>query len=63
MLLSLDFEKAYDQVKWSFLLQTLQKKQFGTISEKFIAGYFCSHTTAPPINGNITKQFLKSKIV
>jgi hypothetical protein len=31
MILKLDFEKAYDKVKWSFLRQTLRTKGFSPI--------------------------------
>lgn len=62
MLPSLDFKIVYDQVKWPFYLQILQKMPSGTIFQKLTAKRYCNCTTALSINGNITKQFVMFRI-
>ncbi|XP_072060305.1 uncharacterized protein [Arachis hypogaea] len=56
-IIKLDFQKAYDRVKWSFVDIILQKMGFGHIWRGWIKECVCSASMSVLINGSPTKPF------
>nr|GEY18143.1 RNA-directed DNA polymerase, eukaryota [Tanacetum cinerariifolium] len=52
-----DFAKAYDSVRWDYLLDVLQAFGFGPNWRKWIRGIFSSATASVLINGSPTSEF------
>ncbi|KAJ9557995.1 hypothetical protein OSB04_012609 [Centaurea solstitialis] len=52
-----DFEKAYDSVEWSFLLDCLRKMGFGEKWVNWIEACLKSSTLSVLVNGSPTKEF------
>ena len=48
----IDFEKAYDHVKWDFLDHVLEKKGFSPRWRKWMSGYLSSVSYAILVNGS-----------
>jgi hypothetical protein len=57
VILKLDFEKAYDKVKWSFLQQTLRKKFFSDEWRSLINSFVSRGSVAIKINDNVGCYF------
>uniref|UniRef100_A0A671TNF5 Reverse transcriptase domain-containing protein n=1 Tax=Sparus aurata TaxID=8175 RepID=A0A671TNF5_SPAAU len=51
MLLSLDAEKAFDRVDWTFLEQTLSQMGFNDIFVKWIKTFYKKHRSRDGVNG------------
>jgi len=56
-LLKLDFEKAYDNVHWGFLLSTLSHMGFPSIWCNWVKGILVSARSAVLVNGSPTFEF------
>jgi hypothetical protein len=56
-LLKLDFEKAYDKVKWSFLQQTLRMKGFSTEWRVLINSFVSRGSVAIKVNDDVGRYF------
>lgn len=54
---SLDAEKAFDQVRWDFLFHTLRRFGFGTNFISWIKVLYSSPVAAVQTNNNLTKYF------
>jgi len=57
ILLLVDFEKAFDTVRWNFLDETLKKFNFGTIFRKWIRIIYTSITGTVSNNGYFSDYF------
>jgi hypothetical protein len=57
VILKLDFEKAYDKVKWSFLHQTLRIKGYSDEWRSLINSFMSGGTVAIKVNGDVGKYF------
>jgi hypothetical protein len=57
VILKLDFEKAYDKVKWSFLQQTLRMKGFSTEYRALINSFVFGGSVAIKINDDVGRYF------
>jgi hypothetical protein len=57
VILKLDFEKAYDQVKWSFLQQTLRIKGFSEEYRALINYFVSGGSVAIKINDDVGRYF------
>ncbi|KAJ9553481.1 hypothetical protein OSB04_017526 [Centaurea solstitialis] len=57
LIFKVDFEKAYDSVEWSFLLDCMRKMGFGEKWVKRIEECLKSSTTSVLVNGSPTKEF------
>ena len=57
LILKLDFEKAFDNVDWSFLLQLLEKLNFGKDWVGWIEKILKTTITSVLINGSPTRDF------
>jgi hypothetical protein len=57
VILKLDFEKAYDKVKWSFLQQTLRMKGFSDEWRALIDSFVCGGSVAIKINDDVGRYF------
>ena len=57
IILKLDFEKAYDKVKWSFLQQTLRMKGFSAKWCALIHSLVSEGSVAIKVNDDIGKYF------
>jgi hypothetical protein len=57
VILKLDFEKAYDKVKWSFLHQTLRMKGFLAEWHSLIDSFMSGGSVAIKVNDDIGKYF------
>jgi hypothetical protein len=57
VLLKIDFEKAYDKVKWSFLQQTLRMKGFDSKWCKWIQDFVCRGSVGVKVNDDIGHYF------
>lgn len=56
MLLSLDFEKAYDSVRWSFLRRCLEHYGFGPVSLRWIEVLLADAVASILVNGEVTDR-------
>ncbi|XP_016199445.1 uncharacterized protein LOC107640436 [Arachis ipaensis] len=56
-IINLDFQKAYDRVKWSFVDIVLQKMGFGTKWRRRVNECICSASMSILINGSPSKSF------
>ena len=61
IILKLDFEKAYDKVKWSFLQQTLRMKGFSAEWRALIHSFISGGSVAIKVNDDIGKYFQTKK--
>jgi hypothetical protein len=57
VILKLDFEKAYDKVKWSFLHQTLRMKGFSDEWRALINSFVSGGSVAIKVNDDIGRYF------
>jgi hypothetical protein len=57
VILKLDFEKAYDKVKWSFLQQTLRMKGFSDEWSALINSFVSVGSVAIKVNDNVGRYF------
>ena len=57
MLLTIDFEKAFDSVSWSFLFKCLRYFNFGPDIIKWIETFYCDITTCISVNGQYSSRF------
>jgi hypothetical protein len=57
VILKLDFEKAYDKVKWSFLQQTLRMKGFSDEYRALINSFMSGDSVAIKINDDVGRYF------
>ena len=61
IILKIDFEKAYDKVKWSFLQQTLRMKGFSTEWHALINSFVSGGSVAIKVNDDTGKYFQTKK--
>jgi hypothetical protein len=57
VILKLDFEKAYDKVKWPFLQQTLRMKDFSNEWHALIRNFVSGGSVDIKVNGDIVQYF------
>nr|GEX93752.1 RNA-directed DNA polymerase, eukaryota, reverse transcriptase zinc-binding domain protein [Tanacetum cinerariifolium] len=57
MFYKVDFAKAYDLVRWDYLLDVLEAFEFGNIWSKWIRGTFNSAKASDLVNGSLTIEF------
>lgn len=57
LILKIDFEKAFDSVKWSFLFEVLQEFGFGKKWKSWLEAIFKSARLSVLINGSPSKEF------
>jgi len=58
VIFKIDFEKAYDKVKWNFLIQTLRMKGF---SQKWIKSFISGGSVAINVNEDVGPYFQTKK--
>ena len=61
VILKIDFEKAYDKVKWSFLQQTLRMKGFSDQWHALIHSSISGGSVAIKVNDDVGKYFQTKK--
>ena len=61
VILKLDFEKAYDKLKWPFIQQVLGMKRFSPIWFEWISKVMCRGSVALKVNDNISHYFQTRK--
>ena len=61
VILKIDFEKAYDKVKWSFLQQTLRIKGFSEEWRALINNFIFGGSVSIKVNDDIGKYFQTKK--
>ena len=61
VILMIDFEKAYDKVKWSFLQQTLRMKGFSDEWRSMIDSFVSGGSVAIKVNDDIGRYFQTKK--
>jgi hypothetical protein len=61
VLFKIDFKKAYDKVKWSFLQQTLRMKGFSLEWCRFIKDFVQDGSVAVKVNDDIEQYFQTRK--
>ena len=61
MILKIDFEKAYDKVKWSFLQQTLRMKGFSEEWRSLIHNFVSGGSVAIKVNDDVGSYFQTKK--
>jgi hypothetical protein len=61
IILKLDFEKAYDKVKWSFLQQTLKMKGFSEEWRALVHNFVTGGSVAIKVNDDIGRYFQTCK--
>jgi hypothetical protein len=57
----IDFEKAYDKIKWSFVKQTLQMKGFSSTWCKWIEDFMQNGHVRIKINDEVGENFQTKK--
>jgi hypothetical protein len=57
LLLTLDFEKAFDSVAWSFIDKTLAKVNFGEGIRKWVSSFYSNITSCVCVNGQYSSWF------
>ena len=57
LLLTIDFEKAFDSVAWSFIEKTLQTFNFGSDIKRWISTFYCKISSCVYINGQYSSWF------
>lgn len=57
VILKIDFEKAYDKVKWPFLLQTLRMKGFSPRWISWIESFISGGSVAIKVNDDVGRFF------
>lgn len=57
IIFKIDFEKAYDKVKWQFLQQTLRMKGFSQLWCNWISNWVEGGTVSVKVNDNVAKKF------
>jgi hypothetical protein len=57
VILKLDFENAYDKVKWSFLQQTLRMKGFSNGWHALINSFVSGGSVAIKVNDDVGRYF------
>jgi hypothetical protein len=57
VILKVDFEKAYDKVKWPFLQQTLRMKGFSPLWGQWIHQFVCGGSVAVKVNNDVGRYF------
>jgi hypothetical protein len=63
VILKIDFEKAYDKVKWSFLQLTLRMKGFSDEWRALIHNFVFGDSVAIKVNDNIGRYFQMKKSI
>ncbi|KAJ9546688.1 hypothetical protein OSB04_019231 [Centaurea solstitialis] len=61
VILKVDFEKAYDYVRWPFLIEGLEGMGFGVKWRKWIRAFLSSSTMSVLVNGASTLKFRMEK--
>ena len=61
IILKIDFEKAYDKVKWNFLLQSLRMKGFSSKWIEWIKSFISGGSVAVNINDEVGPYFQTKK--
>ena len=61
VILKIDFEKAYDEVKWPFLLQTLCMKVFSPKWITWVQSFNLGGSVAINVNDNVGAYFQTKK--
>jgi hypothetical protein len=61
VMLKIDFQKAYDKVKWSFLQQTLGMKDFSNEWRALINKFVFGESVAIKVNVHIGRYFQTKK--
>jgi hypothetical protein len=61
VIFKIDFEKAYDKVKWTFLFQTLKMKGFSTKWISWIKSFVMGGSVAVNVNGEVGHFFQTKK--
>ena len=61
VILKIDFEKAYDKVKWSFLHQTLRMKGFSAEWRALIHSFVSGGSVAIKVNDDVGRYFQTKK--
>jgi hypothetical protein len=57
VILKIDFEKAYDKVKWSFMFQTLKMKGFSSKWISWINSFITGGSVAVNVNDEVGHFF------
>jgi hypothetical protein len=57
VILKIDFEKAYDEVKWPFLLQTLRMKVFSPKWITWVQSFILGGSVVINVNDNVGAYF------
>ncbi|KAJ9543996.1 LOW QUALITY PROTEIN: hypothetical protein OSB04_023703 [Centaurea solstitialis] len=63
VLFKVDFEKAFDNVRWDFLWSIMSQMNFGMVWLSLIKGLICTPKVSVLVNGSPTKQFALEKRV
>ncbi|WOH11192.1 hypothetical protein DCAR_0830672 [Daucus carota subsp. sativus] len=61
LVFKIDFEKAFDRVKWSFVLEVLKAMNFGSAWIAWIQAIFESSSISVLVNGSPTTEFRPSR--
>jgi hypothetical protein len=61
VILKIDFEKAYDKVKWAFVRQTLQMKGFSQTWCKWVEAFTQNGHMGIKINNQVGENFVTKK--
>ena len=61
ILVSLDFQKAFDSLGWSFMMNTLDIFNFGASIKRWISAFYTNIESAPINNGFTTNWFKPSR--
>ena len=57
MVFKVDFKKAYNNIEWDFLVDTMKEMGFGSKWCNWIQTYLNSSSVSVLVNGSLTKEF------
>ena len=57
MVIKIDFEKAYDKIHWSYLLEVLAARGFGSVWIQWMTSWLTSSQSCISLNGELTHYF------
>ncbi|KAJ9550052.1 hypothetical protein OSB04_022595 [Centaurea solstitialis] len=60
-ILKVDFEKAFDNIRWDFLWEVMAQMNFGRTWISWLKGFICTAQVSVLVNGSPTKQFSLEK--
>ncbi|GJX96216.1 RNA-directed DNA polymerase, eukaryota, reverse transcriptase zinc-binding domain protein [Tanacetum coccineum] len=63
IIFKVDFEKAYDSINWSYMMEIMERTRFGSRWRKWVMAYLRSASISILVNGSPTNEFYMGREV